>query len=113
VAQLEADVADGADMRQLLRTKHLFYEELLGGAASPTVEQILAGVQARVRFLRATSLSQSGRAAPMAAEMRALVDAITARNVELAIRLCTVHLEHAAAAGIAALEGTRPRPVGD
>jgi len=111
VAQLEADVADGADMRQLLRTKHLFYE-LLGGA-SPTVEQILAGVQARVRFLRATSLSQSGRAAPMAAEMRALVDAITARNVELAIRLCTVHLEHAAAAGIAALEGTRPRPVGD
>jgi DNA-binding GntR family transcriptional regulator len=35
--------------------------------------------------------------------MRALVDAITARNVELAMRLCTEHLEHAAASGLAAL----------
>ncbi|MDT7626277.1 MAG: hypothetical protein QOF99_7178, partial [Pseudonocardiales bacterium] len=40
-----------------------------------------------------------------AAEMRALVDAITGRNVELATRLCIEHLEHAAATGLAALEG--------
>lgn len=109
VTQLEEDVAAGADMRQLLRSKDRFYEELLGGAASPTIEQILAGVQARVRLLRATSLSQPGRAARMAAEMRALVDAITARNVELAIRLCTEHLEHAAASGLAALDGVSSR----
>ncbi|WP_028936443.1 GntR family transcriptional regulator [Pseudonocardia spinosispora] len=100
VTTLEADVAAGADMPQLLRTKDLFYEALLAGAASPTVEQILAGVQARVRLLRATSLSRPGRAAIMAGEMRALVDAITARDVQLATRLCTEHLEHAAAAGI-------------
>jgi DNA-binding GntR family transcriptional regulator len=103
VAMLEADVAAGAGMHQLLRTKDLFYEELLAGAASPTIEQILAGVQARVRLLRATSMSQPGRAAHMVTEMRALVDAITARNVELAMRLCTEHLEHAAASGLAAL----------
>jgi DNA-binding GntR family transcriptional regulator len=105
VTRLEVDVADGADMHRLLRTKDLFYQELLAGAASPTIEQILAGVQARVRLLRATSLSQPGRAGRMAAEMRALVDAITGRNVELATRLCIEHLEHAAATGLAALEG--------
>ncbi|HWN35768.1 MAG TPA: GntR family transcriptional regulator [Pseudonocardia sp.] len=106
VTRLEVEVSGGADMRQLLRTKDLFYQELLSGAASPTIEQILAGVQARVRLLRATSLSQPGRPPRMAAEMRALVDAITARNTDLAIRLCTDHLEHAATTGLAALEGT-------
>jgi DNA-binding GntR family transcriptional regulator len=40
----------------------------------------------------------------MAEEMRALVDAITACDVEQATRLCIVHLEHAAATGLAALE---------
>jgi DNA-binding GntR family transcriptional regulator len=105
VAELEAEVSSGADMHQLLRTKDRFYAELLRGAASPTIEQILAGVQARVRLLRATSLSQPGRPARMAAEMRALVDAITARNVELAIQLCDEHLAHAAATGLAALDG--------
>lgn len=105
VTALEQDVEAGADMHTLLRDKDLFYTELLAGAASPTIEQILGGVQARVRLLRATSMSQPGRAAQMAAEMRALVDAITARDVACAERLCTEHLEHAAATGLAALDG--------
>lgn len=108
VTRLETEVAESADMHDLLRTKDLFYAELLAGAASPTVEQILAGVQARVRLLRATSLSQPGRPKRMAGEMRALVDAITARNVELATRLCDEHLEHAAATGLSALESAPP-----
>jgi DNA-binding GntR family transcriptional regulator len=108
VTQLEADVAGGAGMHQLLHTKDMFYEELLAGAASPTIEQILAGVQARVRLLRASSMSQPGRPHSMATEMRALVDAITGRDVHLAMRLCVDHLEHAAAAGLAALEGAPP-----
>lgn len=108
VTALEHDVAEGADMQHLLRAKDLFYAALLDGAASPTIEQILGGVQARVRLLRATSMSQPGRAGQMAVEMRALVEAITARDVELAERLCVEHLEHAAATGLAAL-----RTIGD
>lgn len=103
VSRLEADVAHGADMRQLLRTKDRFYDALLRGAASPTIERILAGVQARVRLLRATSLSQPGRPEQMVGEMRALVDAITARNLERSIELCDTHLRHAAATGLGAL----------
>lgn len=104
-AQLERDVADGADMHQVLRTKDLFYQELQAGAASPSIQQILGGVQARVRQLRATSLSQPGRPARMLEEMRALLDAINARDVEAATRLCADHVDNAAAAGIAALRG--------
>ncbi|MGH3625841.1 MAG: GntR family transcriptional regulator [Sciscionella sp.] len=108
VSLLEADVSDGAAMQQLLRTKDLFYQALLVGAASPTIERILAGVHARVRLLRATSLSQSGRPQRMAEEMRALVDAITVRDIDLAARLSTEHLEHAAAVGLSALEEVTP-----
>lgn len=106
LAKLELDVADGADMHRMLRTKDLFYQELQAGAASPAIEQILGGVQARVRQLRATSLSQPGRAERMLAEMRALVGAINARDVETATRLCTDHVENAAAVGISALTGS-------
>lgn len=106
VERVRADVADGADMHRLLRSKDLFYEELLAGAASPTIEQILAGVQARVRQLRATSMSQPGRPEQMVAEMQALVEAINERDIEAATRLCTEHVDHAAATGIAALHGT-------
>lgn len=104
VTALERAVADGDAIPRLLAVKDEFYAELLAGAASPTIEQILAGVQARVRLLRATSMSQPGRAQRMANEMRALVDAITARDTALAERLCVEHLEQAAATGLAALE---------
>lgn len=104
VTALERAVADGAPIRHLLLLKDEFYAELLAGAASPTIEQILAGVQARVRLLRATSMSQPGRAGRMAEEMRALVDAITARDTVSAERLCIEHLERAAATGLAALD---------
>ena len=104
ITALERAVADDETNARLLAVKDEFYSELLAGAASPTIEQILAGVQARVRLLRATSLSQPGRAARMAEEMRALVDAITARDTPRAERLCVEHLDRAAAAGLAALE---------
>ena len=104
VTALERAVADGEPIRRLLLLKDEFYAELLAGAASPTIEQILGGVQARVRLLRATSMSQPGRAGRMAEEMRALVDAITARDTVSAERLCIEHLERAAATGLAALD---------
>ena len=92
------------DMLALLHAKDHFYDVLLAGAASPTIQEILGGVQARVRLLHATSLSQSGRPKQVLAEMRALVEAITARDFEQAAKLCDAHLNNAAATGIKALE---------
>jgi DNA-binding GntR family transcriptional regulator len=99
------EVADAAgDMLALLQAKDRFYDVLLDGAASPTIQQILAGVQARVRLLRATSLSQPGRPAEVVKEISALVEAIAARDIDQAIRLCDAHLHQAAATGIKALD---------
>jgi DNA-binding GntR family transcriptional regulator len=98
------DVSRDADMLALLHAKDHFYDVLLEGAASPTIQEILGGVQARVRLLRATSLSQPGRPQQVVAEMEALVEAIGARDIEQASKLCDSHLNNAAATGIKALE---------
>ncbi len=104
LVEIEA-VSDGdGGMLALLHAKDHFYDVLLDGAASATIQQILAGVQARVRLLRATSLSQPGRSKEVVAEIRALVEAIADRDVDQAIKLCDAHLKKAAATGIKALE---------
>ncbi len=95
---------DDGDTRALLHAEDRFYDVLLDGAASTTVRQLLAAVQARVRLLRATSLSRPGRPREAAGELRGLVEAIAARDVDLAVRRCAGHLDKAAAGGIAASE---------
>jgi DNA-binding GntR family transcriptional regulator len=107
VIDFEAVSAGDGDMLALLHAKDRFYDVLLEGAASPTIQQILAGVQARVRLLRATSLSQPGRPREVIAEMRGLVEAIAARDIDTAVRLCDAHLNKAAATGINALAEPR------
>ncbi len=103
VAEMEQAYAEHDEMLDLLRAKDRFYEVLLDGADSPTVQQILAGVQARVQLLRATSMSQPGRPKQVLSEITALVDAIEARDIDEATRLCAVHLTNAAASGRAGL----------
>jgi DNA-binding GntR family transcriptional regulator len=103
LAGIESACVEGGDIRAMLRAKDDLYSVLLDGASSPTIQRILVGVQARVRVLRATSLSQPGRPPRVAAEMRALVAAIAERDVKSAIRFCTEHLNNAAATGITAL----------
>lgn len=104
VTGIEAASAGDGGMLALLHAKDRFYDVLLDGAASPTIHQILGGVQARVRLLRATSLSQPGRPREVVEEIRALVGAIAARDIDLAVRLCEAHLNNAAATGIKALK---------
>jgi DNA-binding GntR family transcriptional regulator len=103
VTELGELISSGVGMLELLGAKDHFYDVLLDGAASPTVRQILGGVQARIRLLRATSMSQPGRPQQMLEELRALVEAIAARESDEATRLCAVHLNNAAAAGVSAL----------
>jgi DNA-binding GntR family transcriptional regulator len=104
LAGIEAACVEGGDIKEMLRAKDDFYGVLLAGAASTTIQRILGGVQARVRVLRATSLSQPGRPQRVVAEMRALVAAISDRDLDAAIRCCTEHLNNAATTGIQALD---------
>ncbi len=103
VDEMAAVALGDGDMLALLRAKDRFYDVLLAGTASPTIQDILGGVQARVRLLRATSLSQPGRSVHVITEIRALVAAIAARDADEATRLCVEHLNNAAATGLKAL----------
>lgn len=93
------EIARSADVDgDHLGAKDRFYEVLMEGSASGPLQQTLAGLQARVRLLRATSLSAPGRPARAAAELRAVVDAIEARDADAAADACVRHIRNAAEA---------------
>jgi len=100
----EAVVREHADTLTLLRAKDAIYDVLLDGAASQAIRSILGGLQARVRMLRAASLSQPGRPQRAVEEMHRLYDAVAARDGEAAAAACAAHLDQAARTGIDAVK---------
>jgi DNA-binding GntR family transcriptional regulator len=101
-AEVEAVTHDGGDIVAMLRAKDRFYGVLLEGAGNGSVRSILNGLQARVRMLRAASLSAPGRPEQTVAEIRALVEAIEARDADSAAEAASSHVERAAEVGLAA-----------
>ena len=91
------------DIREMLQAKDQFYEVLLEGAGNRCIHSILSGLQARVRVLRATSLSQPGRAESSVKEIRDIVEAIEARDADAAARAAAYHVNRAAGVGLEAL----------
>ena len=83
-----------------LRVKSEFYQVLLAGAGNPVAADMLRAIHTRVSQLRATSLSDPARANASMAEIRALVEALAARDGETASRLCVEHLQNAAGAAL-------------
>lgn len=109
LAELHAALVDFArvvdeqgDIHALLAAKDSFYDALLAGAGNSTIASVLAGLQARVRVLRAASLSRPGRPQQAVEELRALVTAIEAGDGDQAAALCTAHIDQAARSGILA-----------
>lgn len=93
------DFADASsrttDILEILAAKDKFYSVLIAGARSFALRQLLEGIQARVKMLRATSLSEAGRTLEVVRELRAVVNAVGERDAELASRLCTEHVRNA------------------
>ena len=103
LTDIEEVTHDGGDVRAMRNAKDRFYDVLLKGSGSRSIYSILAGLQARVSVLRTTSLSQPGRPARAVDEIRAIVEAIEARDAEAAARACAHHVEQAARTGLDAL----------
>jgi DNA-binding GntR family transcriptional regulator len=100
-------VVDGAgDTLALLRAKDAIYEVLLAGAGSAAIRSILGGLQARVRMLRAASLSQPGRPQRSLEEMRRFCAAVEARDADAAAEACVSHLVEAATTGLDAVSAS-------
>jgi DNA-binding GntR family transcriptional regulator len=91
------------DVRALLRETDALYATLLEGAGNAAITEILTGVQARLRVMRASSLAVPGRAADSAAELARLVTAIERGDAVAAVAHSTDHLQRAVSAGLDAL----------
>ena len=94
--QIEACVRKGGDAHALLDAKRSFYAALFDGAGNGTIQSIVEGLQARVTVLRAASLAQPGRAQRTVDEVRAIVEALVARDGDAAAAACVHHVQEAA-----------------
>lgn len=104
VEEIAEETARDDDVYDLLASKDRFYAVLEDGAQSPTLTQQLDSLKARVRVLRATSLSFPGRGEEVVAELRAILDAIEDRDVERAAERCVEHIRAASRTALRKLE---------
>jgi DNA-binding GntR family transcriptional regulator len=96
-----AAIAEEGDNLERLRAKDGFYKVLFEGAASDPLTEMLTMLQSRVRVLRWTSLSVPGRARHTAEEMRAIVEAVEAKDGDAAAEACARHVRNAAGTALA------------
>lgn len=100
---LEKAAAEGIPS-QVHTVKNRFYDVLLDGCGNPVLSQVLRQLHNRIQLLRGTSLSEPGRLANMIKELRAIYDALVARDGARAKAVCTTHIENAARVTMQALE---------
>jgi DNA-binding GntR family transcriptional regulator len=96
-------VAGKTDIATLLGAKDAFYRVLFDGANNRTITGVLSGLQARVRLLRAASLSQPDRPAQVVKELRMIVAAAEAGDADAAATACLTHLNRAETIGLDAI----------
>ena len=96
VAAFAETTAGTEDIRTLLDAKDAFYAVLTEGSHSPVLIGLIESLQARVRLLRATSVSEPGRAEEAAAELRRVTEAAQRRDAKAAAAAYATHVRTAA-----------------
>lgn len=91
------------NIRDILAAKDLFYKTLEEGARSETLRELNEGIRARVRILRATTMSEPGRALQVAEELGRVVGAAQRRDAAAAAEACADHVRIAAEHAIRSL----------
>jgi len=86
------------DLPGLVEYANEFYERVFEASGNDVAADLLRSLHTRISFLRATSMSNSGRAPHSLAEMRAIARAIERHNPEAAAAACVRHVKMAAKA---------------
>lgn len=89
--KLEAAFATG-DTREIVAEATRFYDVLLEGCGNDLIRDMIRSLHARVVFLRATSMSQPGRAPGSLNEMTKITEAICRRDPDAAEAACKEHV---------------------
>ncbi|CCB63491.1 MULTISPECIES: GntR family transcriptional regulator [unclassified Hyphomicrobium] len=101
------------DITQLLESTKEFYATIIRSCGNPVIGEVLAGLNARINFLRARSMSQPGRSRHSLAEMTAILEEIEHGSPHKARQAAVRHVVNAALAAKAAFfgeESKSPRP---
>ena len=98
--RVERQAAKGAP---IMAAKDAFYDVLFEGGGNDALRSVVGGLHARVSVLRSLSLSVPGRLQHSLEELRAIVDAVQARDADAAAAACARHVEEAGRAGLLAL----------
>jgi DNA-binding GntR family transcriptional regulator len=113
---MEAALADFADamrteypLRRVTSTAR-FYEVILDCCGNPVVAELAQGLLARISFLRARSMSSSGRSRDSLREMQAMLDALKAGDPEAARAAAVAHIQAARAAAQQVFAGRTTPP---
>nr|WP_277999002.1 GntR family transcriptional regulator [Moorella sulfitireducens] len=90
-----ADCVAAKDLETLVEIDTQFHEVLYRASRNDRLVQIINNLREQIQRFRTTSLGTPGRMPEALEEHKQLVEAITARNVELARRLAQEHIENA------------------
>lgn len=102
MAKMEAAFADN-NLKAVVAEAAEFYAVFLGGCGNKMMAEMLKGLQARVSFLRQTSMSQTGRMPQSLKEMRRIVAALRNRDGDAAAVACRDHVRAAAKSALTVL----------
>ena len=92
------------DMQTEVSATSVFYSHIVRICGNRIIEETLNGLLARVNFLRAHSMSQPGRARVSLQEMKAIFEAIAAKDGSAARSAAVKHVENAHRSANAAYE---------
>lgn len=90
-----AECAEKNDLETLIQVDTQFHDVLYRASRNDRLVQIINNLREQIQRFRTTSLATPGRMRETVEEHKALVEAIAARNVELAQRLAQEHIENA------------------
>jgi GntR family transcriptional regulator, trigonelline degradation regulator len=88
------------DTREIVAEATRFYDVFLDGCGNALIRDMIRSLHARVVYLRATSMSQPGRAPGSLAEMHRIMEAISRRDADAAEEACKDHVRRACAAAL-------------
>ena len=92
------------EVRSIIRQTMRFYEIFLEGCGNSLIASTIRSLQARMVLLRASSMSQPGRAPKSLREMQEIVAALAGRNPDAAAEACMNHVRCARDAAMAMLK---------
>lgn len=103
--RFEAAASEGVPTR-IQAAKTRIFDILMDGCGNPIIAQILTGLHNRILILRGISLTEPGRIANTITEIRAVCDALEARDPERVRAAYVEHIDNSARNTIAAIERT-------